>query len=126
MMDESVMRSRMGIFPAFAQFDNVGKFIFTYRSFVLGAHNKLLAGTRQRGYPRYVAANAVPVSASCAINPDGQGGGGNEPLDDAKLASATVANMGSVGLLSELWGVVSGEKREFGSPGTNRSSSVLL
>lgn len=39
--------------------------------------------------------------------------GGNEPLDDTKLASATVANMGSVGLLSEFGGVVSGEKREF-------------
>lgn len=119
MMDESVMRSRMGDLPAFAQFDNVGKFIFTYRSFVLGAHNKLLAGTLDREgihgmsllmlYQYPLAALATQMAKVA---------GGNEPLDDNKLASATVANMGSVGLMSELWGVVSGEKREFGSPGT--------
>lgn len=119
MMDESVMRARMGDLPAFAQFDNVGKFIFTYRSFVLGAHNKLLAGTLDREgihglsllmiYQYPLSAFSTQMTKVAA---------GKEPLSDKKLASATVANMGSVGLISELWGVVSGEKREFGSPGT--------
>lgn len=119
MMDESVMRSRMGDLPAFAQFDNVGKFIFTYRSFVLGAHNKLLAGTLDREGIHGMSLLMLYQYPLAALSTQmAKVAGGNEPLDDAKLASATVANMGSVGLLSELWGVVSGEKREFGSPGT--------
>ena len=119
MMDESVMRSRMGDLPAFAQFDNVGKFIFTYRSFVLGAHNKLLAGTLDREGIHGMSLLMLYQYPLAALSTQmAKIAGGNEPLDDKKLASATVANMGSVGLLSELWGVVSGEKREFGSPGT--------
>ena len=119
MMDESVMRSRMGDLPAFAQFDNVGKFIFTYRSFVLGAHNKLLAGTLDREGIHGMSLLMLYQYPLAALSTQmAKVAGGNEPLDDNKLASATVANMGSVGLMSELWGVVSGEKREFGSPGT--------
>lgn len=119
MMDESVMRSRMGDLPAFAQFDNVGKFIFTYRSFVLGAHNKLLAGTLDREGTHGMSLLMLYQYPLAALSTQmANVAGGNEPLDDNKLASATVANMGSVGLMSELWGVVSGEKREFGSPGT--------
>ena len=43
---------------------------------------------------------------------------GQEPLSTDKLVMATVSNMGAVGLISELAGVISGEKRNFGSPGT--------
>lgn len=119
MMDESVLRARMGDLPAFAQFDNVGKFIFTYRSFVLSAHNKLLAGTLDReGIHGMSLLMLYQYPLSALSTQMAKVAAGKEPLEPEKLASATVANMGSVGLVSELWGVLSGEKREFGSPGT--------
>lgn len=119
MMDEAVLRARMGDLPAFAQFDNVGKFIFTYRSFVLSAHNKLLAGTLDReGIHGMSLLMLYQYPLSALSTQMTKVAAGKEPLDTEKLASATVANMGSVGLISELWGVMSGEKREFGSPGT--------
>lgn len=119
MMDEAVLRARIGDVPAFAKFNEVGKFIFTFRSFVLSAHNKILAGTLDREgihglsllmlyqYPlAALATQSIKVAS------------GQEPLSTDKLVMATVSNMGAVGLISELAGVISGEKRNFGSPGT--------
>src|SRR5690606_6151658 len=48
MVDDSVLRARRGEVPAFAQVSDLGKFIFTFRSFVLASHNKTLLGTLNR------------------------------------------------------------------------------
>lgn len=117
MMDEAVLHHRRGDMPAFAQFDNVGKFIFTYRSFVLTAHNKLLAGSLARDglaatslmmlyqYPLAMMA----VQAQAVSN-------GKGPLEQEDMLTKALGQMGSLGLLTELAGVLSGSKREFGSP----------
>lgn len=117
MMDEAVLHHRRGDMPAFAQFDNVGKFIFTYRSFVLTAHNKLLAGSLARDglaatslmmlyqYPLAMMA----VQAQAVSN-------GKGPLEQDDMLTKALGQMGSLGLLTELAGVLSGSKREFGSP----------
>lgn len=117
MMDEAVLHHRRGDMPAFAQFDNVGKFIFTYRSFVLTAHNKLLAGSLARDglaatslmmlyqYPLAMMA----VQAQAVSN-------GKGPLGQDDMLTKALGQMGSLGLLTELAGVLSGSKREFGSP----------
>lgn len=118
MMDEAVLRNRTGEIPAFAQFSSVGKFVFTFQSFVLGAHNKVLAGTLGRDgfgglgllmmyqFPLTYAATA----ANKAIK-------GKPETDQNKLVLHALAQMGSLGLVSELFGIASGDKQQFGTPG---------
>lgn len=118
MMDESVLRARIGDVPAFAQFDPVGKFVFAFRSFILTAHNKLLVGRSEREgmvglglllayqYPLAALATALQNKLS-----------GKEEMTEKELAAKTVANMGSIGLLSEPVSVVTGERRSAGAPG---------
>ena len=117
MMDEAVLRNRTGEIPAFAQFTSVGKFVFTFRSFVLGAHNKVLAGTMSRDgfaglsllmlyqYPMVLLA----TQANAAIQ--------GKDLTDQELLTKAFGQMSSLGLASELFGIITGEKQQFGAPG---------
>lgn len=118
MMDESVLKGRLGDMPAFAQFNSVGKFVFTYRSFVLTAHNKLLAGNLDRNglgavglimlyqYPLAMAA----VQANATLKGDGQ-------LPADKLIARSIGQMGGIGLLSEPFKWAMGESNSIGAPG---------
>lgn len=118
MMDDSVLRNRTGEIPAFAQFTQVGKFIFTFRSFVLGAHNKVLAGTISRdglaGISLLMAYQFPLVLLATQANSTMQG---KEIKDTGELISKAFGQMGSLGLFSELFGVISGQKQQFGAPG---------
>ncbi|BAN92353.1 internal virion protein with endolysin domain [Ralstonia phage RSB3] len=118
MMDDAVLRNRTGEIPAFAQFSTLGKFIFTFRSFVLGAHNKVLAGTLGRhGFSglgllmMYQFPLAMASSYAVSVQR------GKPETDIGKLASTAIAQQSAMGLFSELWGVVSGDKNQFGSSG---------
>lgn len=118
MMDDSVLRNRTGEIPAFAQFSQVGKFIFTFRSFVLGAHNKVLAGTISRdgfaGISLLMLYQFPLVLLATEANSVIQG----KPIkDEQELVSKAFGQMGSLGLFSELFGVVTGTKQQFGAPG---------
>lgn len=118
MMDESVLRNRTGELPAFAQFSQTGKFIFTFRSFVLGAHNKLLAGGLARnGFMGVglVALYQFPL-AGMAVAADSTIKG-KEIKSVEELAARAVSQMGVIGLFSDVWGVASGQKQQFGAPG---------
>lgn len=117
-MDDAVLRNRTGEIPAFAQFSQVGKFIFTFRSFVLGAHNKVLAGTLGREgfaglgllmmYQMPLAMLATSANATLQ----------NKPIkDETDLVTKSFGQMGSFGLFSEAFGVISGQKQQFGAPG---------
>lgn len=118
MMDEGVLHARLGDTPAFALLNPVGKFICTYRGFTLTAHNKLLAGTTQRDglvgvgllmayqYPL----SALAVQAQATIN-------NKKAMTPKELASLSMTQMGSMGLLGEVAGIVSGNKKQVGSPG---------
>ena len=119
MMDEAVLHARLGDMPAFARFDNVGKFLFTYRSFMLTAHNKALAGGLARDGSAGVALlmmyqfplAMLAVRAQEVIQ-------GREEASTEDLAWKAVGMMGGLGIFSELVGVASGQKGAFGSPGT--------
>jgi len=117
-MDDSVLRNRTGEIPAFAQFSQVGKFIFTFRSFVLGAHNKVLAGTIGReGFAGLglLMLYQMPLSMlATAVNSTMQG---KEIKDEKELIAKSFGQMGSFGLFSDLFGVITGEKQQFGAPG---------
>lgn len=126
MMDESVLRARIGDMPAFAQFDPVGKFVFSFRSFILTAHNKLLVGRSEREgmiglatllayqYPLAVMATALQNQLA-----------GKKELTDKELVAKSVANMGSIGLLSEPVAIVTGERRSAGAPGIILADRVV-
>lgn len=117
-MDDAVLRNRTGEIPAFAQFSQLGKFIFTFRSFVLGAHNKVLAGTLHRDglagmsllllyqFPLAMMANLANATIQ-----------GKPIKDEQELVAKSFGQMGAFGLFSEAFGVLSGEKQQFGAPG---------
>lgn len=117
-MDEAVLRSRTGEIPAFAQFSQVGKFIFTFRSFVLAAHNKVLAGSMGReGFAGVglIALYQMPLAMlMTAANAKIQG---KEIKDDRDLVVKSFGQMGSFGLFSDMFGIISGTKQQFGAPG---------
>jgi len=118
MMDEAVLRNRRGDIPAFAQFSQVGKFIFTFRSFVLGAHNKVLAGTASRdglgGVTLLMLYQFPLVALATQANSTVQG----KPITDIdELVSKTFSQMSVIGWGSEILGVVTGDKQQFGAPG---------
>lgn len=118
MMDDAVLRNRTGEIPAFAQFSQVGKFIFTFRSFVLGAHNKVLAGTLGRhGYAglSLLMLYQMPL-ALAAVTANGTMRG-NPPEDLQDAINKAFGQMSAIGLFSEAWGAVSGDKQQFGAPG---------
>ena len=118
MMDEAVLHQRLGDMPAFAQFDQVGKFLFTYRSFVLTSHNKMLAGGLAReglGAVSLMMAYQMPLSAMAVQAQSVLQGKG--PLSVQDMAGKAGGQMGSFGLFSEMWGIASGNKSSWGSPG---------
>lgn len=119
MMDDAVLKNRTGEIPAFAQFSATGKFLFTFRSFVLGAHNKVLAGTLHRegfGGIGLLMAYQMPLTmvATAAHNTMQ----GKKPLTDKQLAGDAFGQMSALGLFGEIAGVTLGTKQQFGSPGT--------
>lgn len=118
MMDESVLHSRLGDMPAFAMFDKVGKFIFTYRSFMLAAHNKVLSGSLSRQGASglgLLMMYQMPLSMLAVQAQSGLQGKGPLSLQDA--TNKAIGQAGGLGVFSELWGVVSGSKKQFGAPG---------
>lgn len=118
MMDDSVLRSRTGEIPAFAQFSTTGKFIFTFRSFVLGAHNKVLAGTLNRkGFSGLglILMHQLPLTYMIAQASNTMAG--KPPLDQKKAIGEALGQAGALGLLSEGIGVAFGDKQQFGAPG---------
>ena len=118
MMDEAVMKARLGDMPHFAVFDNVGKFLFMYRSFILATHNKVLAGTLMReglGALALVMLYQFPLALATvqaqAVLIKGK------PLEDKKLVAEAVAQMGAIGLISEPFKWITGQQNALGAPG---------
>lgn len=118
MMDAAVLKGRLGDMPAFATFDAVGKFIFSYRTFVLTAHNKVLMGMLEREgaaavglvmlyqFPLAMAA----VQAQSIVKGEG-------PLENGDLVARAMGQMGGIGLFSMPLAIASGQSTSFGAPG---------
>lgn len=117
MMDASVLKGRLGDVPAFAAFDPVGKFVFTYRTFVLTAHNKVLAGNMERngaGAVGLILMYQLPlalaaVQAQSVIRGEGV-------LDSGDLTKKALGQMGGLGLFSEPLKWATGESNSVGAP----------
>lgn len=118
MMDDTVLRARAGEVPAFTQLSAVGKFMFTFRSFILAAHNKILAGGLTRegyGGVALVLMYQLPLSMmATAVATSIQG---KPPENTHDWAMKSISQMGALGLFSEVFGAVSGQKNQMGAPG---------
>lgn len=118
MVDEGVLHARMGDMPAYALFTQTGKFIFQYRSFVLTAHNKILAGTASRQGLGAVALMAMyQMPLSMMATQANEVASGRAPLETDKLIVKAIGQMGTLGGMTEVWNWLSGSKREVGATG---------
>jgi len=118
MMDASVLKGRLGDMPAFATFDNVGKFLFTYRSFVLMAHNKVLMGGLERngaGAVGLVLLYQFPLALAAVQAHSVVLGKG--PMEDTEAVATALGQMGGLGLFSEPLKWITGQSNAVGSPG---------
>lgn len=119
MMDDAVLRNRTGEIPAFAQFTSTGKFLFTFRSFVLGAHNKVLAGSLNRsGFGGLGLIMAYQFPLTYMVTAAAHSAAGKKPMTEEEALAAAFSQMGTLGLFSEAVGVALQNKQQFGSPGT--------
>lgn len=117
MMDAAVLRQRLGDMPAFAVFDNVGKMLFTYRTFILAAHNKILAGTAARrggGALGLVLLYQFPLAMAAVQAQAVMRGEG--PLKEDDLVKRALGQMGGLGLFSEPLKWITGESNSVGAP----------
>lgn len=117
MMDEAVLHARLGDMPAWAVFDNVGKFLFTYRSFMLAAHNKVLAGSLQREGAAGLGLLLMYQFPLSMLAVQAESGIRGKLLTPEEAANRAVTVMGGLGAFSEAWGIVSGDRKQFGAPG---------
>lgn len=126
MMDDAVLRARLGEIPAVAQFSALGKFLFTFRSFVLAAHNKVLTGTMHRhGFAGLSLLmlyqwplSVMAVAADNTIK-------GRDELTQEELITRAVGQMGALGLITEAVGIAFGDKQEFGTPALIAADRVI-
>ena len=120
MMDDAVLKNRTGEIPAFAQFSSVGKFIFTFRSFMLGAHNKVLAGSVGRegfGGLGLLMAYQFPLTMLATVANNGLRGNTQKDNSLQHTALLSLQQMGAMGMFGDLWGIASGDKQQFGASG---------
>lgn len=118
MMDASVLRGRLGDIPAFAAFDPVGKFIFSYRSFVLMAHNKVMAGTLERngaGAVGLILMYQFPLALAAVQAQEMVKS--QSTLTEKDMVTKALGQMGGLGLFSEPLKWATGESNAFGAPG---------
>jgi hypothetical protein len=120
MMDDAVLKNRTGEIPAFAQFSSVGKFIFTFRSFMLGAHNKVLAGSVGReGFGGLGLLMMYQFPLTMLATQANNALRGNTQKDNSLQHTALLSlqQMGAMGMFGDLWGIASGDKQQFGASG---------
>ncbi len=128
MMDEAVLRGRMGDKPSWILFSPVGKTLFMYKDFVMTAHNKLLAGSLKRDGASAVGMmllyqmplTYMAVSARAAM--------AGEKKSNEELVTDAVSYLGTLGLLTEIAGVATGGSGSwFSSVGIplNRASNLV-
>ena len=129
MMDEAVLKERLGDMPSWAKYDTVGKFITMYRSFVFIAHNKVMAGTVARDGGAalgLILLYQLPLTM-LAVQAKNKLEGGKD-LSSDELIKQSLGQMGGVGLFSEPFKWMTGQTNSVGSPGTiplDRAGSLL-
>lgn len=129
MMDDSVIRARRGELPAFVQHSSVGKFMFTFRTFQLASHNKVLAKTLNTGGFQGVGLLALyQMPMAVVMTAVANSAAGKKPMTDKELVAKSFGQISTLGMFSDILGIVSGTKTSMGSPATmalDRAAQVL-
>lgn len=113
-MDDFVLKQRLGGTPAFVAFNPVGKLLFTYRNFVISAHNQILVqhlAYKDGGALMMMMLYQYPLAVVAAQANDTLRG-----QDDADPLKNALGQMGALGLLSEPVRWATGQANAFGSP----------
>lgn len=118
MMDELVLQSRAGDMPAFMMFDNLGKFLGTYRNFTFTAHNKLMGGRLERDGSMAVSQMLLYQMPLSYLAVAAQSAVMGKDESEEQIASKALGMMGGLGLLAEPMNWALGNSNEFGTPGT--------
>lgn len=118
MMDELVLQSRAGDLPAFMMFDNLGKFLGTYRNFTFTAHNKLMGGRLERDGSLAVSQMLLYQMPLSYLAVAAQSATMGKDETEEQIASKAIGMMGGLGLLAEPMNWALGNSNEFGTPGT--------
>ena len=85
---------------------------------MLTAHNKILAGTSAReGFGAVALMSMYQFPLAMLATQVNEAASGRPELSQDKLIQKSIGQMGSLGLLGEMWNFLSGNKREVGSPG---------
>ncbi len=118
MMDDAVLRARLGEVPKFAHTSTLGKFLFTFRSFTLAAHNKVLARTmHESGYGGIGLLLAYQIPMTMLAVDAGNALSGKPEMSIEDNAKQTFSTVGALGLFTEAVGIATGNKQQFGTPG---------
>jgi hypothetical protein len=117
MMDESVLRTRMGELPHFAVASTLGKFLFTFRSFILGAHNKLMGNTLVQDGWAGLGLLVLHQMPAAMLTAKAQSLLQGKELEDEALVQKALSQVGAFGMFSELVGIATGQRNEVGVPG---------
>lgn len=124
MLDEVILKNRLGEIPHFAH-TPVGQFVFTFQSFVLGAHNKVLAnGLINNGYMGVAMHLLYQMPLTYAMTAAHNAAMGKQKTTQQNIAEA-LGGLGALGLVSNLVQAVTGEKKTMGSPGLAAFSGAL-
>lgn len=117
MADDAIVQAKLGEIPAFAQFTSTGKFLFKFRSFVLGAHNKTMLSTAKDGHKAMamLLAYQLPLSVLAVT---AQSAARGEPVESVEEAvTKAIGYLSGLGLMTEAFNVIFGTSREVGAPG---------
>lgn len=118
MMDEGVLKERLGDMPSFAKFDQAGKVLFTYRSFTLIAHNKLMAGTVARDGASALALMLLYQFPLTYAAVHAQNVIKGKDTSEESITAQVVGQMGGLGLFTEPFKVITGQSNSVGSSAT--------
>lgn len=113
-MDDFVLKQRLGGTPAFVAFNPVGKLLFTYRNFVLSAHNQIMVqslASKDGGALMMMMLYQYPLAVVAA-----QANATLRGQDDADPLKEALGQMGALGLLSEPIKWATGQSNAFGAP----------
>lgn len=113
-MDSAIVKGRLGDVPAFAAFDPVGRTLFTYRSFILAAHNKTLAGTLATSGLKGLGLIIMYQFPLALLATYAQNIITGREQDDP--AASAVSQIGAIGLFTEPFKWITGQSNSVGAP----------
>lgn len=116
LMDTYVLRSSTGDVPYFFQFSEAGKIVGTFQNFVLTSHNRIMANTMvNEGAKGFALLTAMQLPLAMLMTQVSSVSGGRGLIEDqSDWIAASLGQMGSFGLIVELFNLITGNSNGIG------------